>query len=76
MQPSARSGFWNEYTAERAITAFLCLVTGLSLGISVSTALDRRIHDTPWLRLTAVAAFLLLACGITIARRNLALDAA
>ena len=68
-------GLWREYTGgERAITAFLCLMTAMSLGISVSIALDRRIIEAPWLRIGAVAALLLLSCGVAVVRRNLILD--
>lgn len=68
-------GVWREYTnGERAITAFLCLLTGLSLGLSVSIALDRRIIELPWLRIGAIAALLLLSCGVAVVRRNLILD--
>ena len=68
-------GLWREYTnGERAITAFLCLMTGLSLGLSVSIALDRRITEIPWLRIGAIGALLLLSCGVAVVRRNLILD--
>lgn len=68
-------GLWSSYTnPERAITGFLCLITGLSLGISISIAVDRRITDVPWLRIATIAVFLALSCGVAIARRNLVLD--
>ncbi|OJF13106.1 hypothetical protein [Couchioplanes caeruleus] len=68
-------GLWSQYTnAERAITAFLCLITGLSLGISISIAVDRRITDTPWLRIATIAVFLLLSYGVAVVRRNLVLE--
>jgi hypothetical protein len=68
-------GLWSQYTnGERLITAFLVLITGLSLGISVSIAVDRRITDTPWLRIATIAVFLLLSCGVAVVRRTLILD--
>ena len=68
-------GLWDEYTnGERAITAFMCVLTGLSVGLSLSIAVDRRITSTPWLRIAAIAALLLLACGGALLRRNLILD--
>jgi hypothetical protein len=68
-------GLWSQYTtAERLVTAFLCLITGLSLGLSISIAADRRITDVPWLRIATIAVFLLLSCGVAVVRRNLVLD--
>jgi hypothetical protein len=68
-------GLWRDYTnGERAITAFLCLSAGLSLGISLSIAFDRRMTEVPWLRIGAIAALLLLSCGVAVVRRNLIVD--
>jgi hypothetical protein len=68
-------GLWSQYdAAERFITAFLCVITGLSLGVSVSIALDRRINDVPWLRIATIGVFLLLSCGVALVRRNLVLE--
>ncbi|NMO52903.1 hypothetical protein HH310_17105 [Actinoplanes sp. TBRC 11911] len=68
-------GVWRDYTnGERAITAFLCLMTGLGLGLSVSIAVDRRIVEVPWLRIGAIGALLLVSCGVAVVRRNLIVD--
>lgn len=68
-------GLWNQYTSgERAITALMCVLSGLSVGLSLSIAVDRRITSTPWLRIAAIAALLLLTCGGAILRRTLVLD--
>jgi hypothetical protein len=69
------AGLWSQYTnPERFITAVLCLITGLSLGISVHIAADRRITEMPWLRLATIGVFLALSCGVAVVRRNLVLD--
>jgi hypothetical protein len=68
-------GLWSFCSsAERFVTVFLCLITGLSLGIAVSIATDRRITDVPWLRITTIAVFLALSYGVAVVRRNLVLD--
>ncbi|GIF23491.1 hypothetical protein BJ973_004102 [Actinoplanes tereljensis] len=68
-------GLWDDYTGgERAITAFLCLMTGLTLGLSVWIAADRRVESVPWWRIATIAGLLLLACGVALVRRALVLD--
>jgi hypothetical protein len=69
------NGLWDEYTSsERAITALMCTLSGLAVGLSLSIAIDRRITSTPWMRIAAIAALLVLACGGALVRRSLVLD--
>jgi hypothetical protein len=64
--------YWSRWTvAERLITVFLGVMFAINLAISVSIGTDRKITDTPWLRMGTVALFFLLACGVTLVRRNL-----
>ncbi|MBL7253373.1 hypothetical protein [Paractinoplanes lichenicola] len=64
--------YWSRWSAgERFITVFLAVMFAANVGISVSIGTDRKITDTPWLRLGTVALFFLLACGVTLVRRNL-----
>jgi hypothetical protein len=68
-------GLWDEYTSgERAVTVLMCVLSGLGVGLSLSIAVDRRITTTPWKRIAAIAALLLLACGGALVRRTLVLD--
>jgi hypothetical protein len=69
------NGLWSEYTdGERALTALLCLLTGGSVALSLSIAVDRRVDSVPWLRITAIVVLLLLSFGAALVRRNLILD--
>ncbi len=64
--------YWSGWTtAERLITAFLGVMFAINLGISISIGTDRRIHDTPWLRIATIVVFFALACGVTLVRRSL-----
>ncbi|WP_067509276.1 hypothetical protein [Actinoplanes sp. TFC3] len=64
--------YWSGWSlAERLITVFLGVMFALSLGISISIGVDRRIQDTPWLRMGTVAVFFALACGVSLVRRSL-----
>lgn len=64
--------FWSQWSgAERAITVFLGVMFGMCLGISISIGADRKIQDTPWMRMGTVALFIALGCGVTLVRRNL-----
>lgn len=68
-------GLWDQYTSgERVLTAVMCLLSGVGVGVALSIAVDRRITSTPWLRIAAVAVLLLLACGGALLRRTLVLD--
>jgi hypothetical protein len=68
-------GLWDEYSSgERFITVLMCLMTGLSLGISVAVAVDRRIDSLPWRRIIAIAVLLVLSCGVAVIRRELVLS--
>lgn len=64
--------FWSRWsTAERAITAFLGLMFGICVGISISIGVDPKVQETPWMRMGVVALFIALGCGVTLVRRNL-----
>jgi hypothetical protein len=66
---------WPSYTStERTTTALLCLITGAGLALSISIGVDSRIREVPWLRIIAIAASFLLACGAALLRRSLVLD--
>jgi hypothetical protein len=57
--------------AERALTVFLAVMFAINVAISVSIGTDRRLQDTPWLRVGTVILFFLLGCGVTLVRRSL-----
>jgi F0F1-type ATP synthase assembly protein I len=66
---------WREFTdGERVLTALLCLLTGASVGVSLSIAVDQRIDSVPWLRIAAIIVLLLLSFRAALVRRNLILD--
>jgi hypothetical protein len=64
--------YWDRWSlGERLITVFLGIVFALNLGISISIGADRRVTETPWSRIGTIALFFVLACGVTVVRRNL-----
>jgi hypothetical protein len=68
-------GAWAYWTvdsaAERALTVFLGVMFAINLAMSISIGTDRRLQDTPWLRVGTVILFFLLGCGVALVRRNL-----
>ncbi len=58
-------------TAERTITIFLAVMFALNVGMSVSIGTDRNLEETPWLRIGTIILMFLLACGVSVVRRNL-----
>jgi hypothetical protein len=50
---------------------FLGIVFAINLAVNISTGTDRRLHDTPWLRVGTIILLFLLGCGIALVRRNL-----
>lgn len=64
--------YWSGWTlAERLITVFLGIMFASNLAISISIGADRTIQHMPWLRMGTIALFFVLACGVTLVRRNL-----
>lgn len=64
--------FWAvQNGAERALTAVLATMMAINVAISVSIGTDRKLDDTPWLRIGAVLLFFALSCGVALVRRNL-----
>ncbi|WP_249997658.1 hypothetical protein [Actinoplanes sp. M2I2] len=61
--------YWEkDTTAQHLLTVFLGIIFALCVGISISIGADRKIEDTPWLRIGTVALFILLACGVSWVR--------
>ncbi|AEV82185.1 hypothetical protein ACWT_1169 [Actinoplanes sp. SE50] len=61
--------YWEvDSPARRALTAFMCLMLGITVGISVSIAIDRRIESVPWLRMGAIVVFVALTTGVAWVR--------
>ncbi len=61
--------YWDvDSPIRRALTAFMCLMLGITVGISVSIGADRRIESIPWLRLGAIVVFVALTTGVAWVR--------
>ncbi len=61
--------YWDQdSTAQQLLTVFLGVMFTACIGIGISIGIDRKIHDTPWLRIGTVALFILLACGVSWVR--------
>jgi hypothetical protein len=50
--------------AWRALTAFMCLMYVICLGIGISIGADRRLDSFPWRRMLTVVVFLVLSLGV------------
>ncbi|HET6262468.1 MAG TPA: hypothetical protein VFG99_09555 [Chloroflexia bacterium] len=64
--------FWSlQSYAERALTALLAIIMAMNGALSVSIGTDRRLDDTPWLRIGTIVLLFVLSCGVAVARRQL-----
>jgi len=60
-----------EDAAEHALRVLFIVVFTVNLGLSVSIGVDRRIRDTPWLRIATVILIFALSCAVARVYDNL-----